>query len=85
VSASAIRANTSRIDLTNTYLFVEAQIVADDDTALDGGADVGPVNLWMRSLFSDVSVSLNEKLVSPPTSLCPYRAYIETLFIFRLT
>ena len=36
-----------------TYLFVEAQIVADDDTALDAGADVGPVNLWMHSLFSD--------------------------------
>jgi hypothetical protein len=67
------------IDLANTYLFVEAQIVADDDTALDGGVDVGPDNLWMHSLFSDVSVSLNEKLVSPPTSLYPYRAYIETL------
>jgi hypothetical protein len=35
------------IDLANTYLFVEAHIVADDDTALDVGADVGPVNLWM--------------------------------------
>jgi hypothetical protein len=64
------------IDLANTYLFVEAQIVDDDDTALDGGADVGPVN------FSDVSVSLNEKLVSPPTSLYPYRAYIETLLSY---
>ena len=66
-------------DLANTYLFVEAQIVDGDDTALDGRADVGPVNLWMHSLFSDVSVSLNEKLVSPPTSLYPHRAYIETL------
>ena len=28
------------IDLANTYLFVEAHIVADDDTALDAGADV---------------------------------------------
>jgi hypothetical protein len=65
--------------LANTYLFVEAQIVDDDDTALDGGDDVGPVNLWMHSLFSDVSVSLNGKLISPPTSLYPYRAYIETL------
>ena len=46
------------------------------------GEDVGPVNLWMHSLFSDVSVSLNEKLVSPPTSLYPYRAYIETLLIY---
>ena len=54
----------------------------DDDNALDGGADVGPVNLWMHSLFSDVSVSLNENLVSPPTSLYPYRAYIEILLSY---
>ena len=33
------------IDLANTYLFVEAHIMDDDDTALDGGADVGPVPL----------------------------------------
>jgi hypothetical protein len=54
----------------------------DDDTALDGGADVGPVNLWKHSIFSDVSVSLNENLVSPPTSLYPYRAYIEILLSY---
>ena len=70
------------IDLAYTYLFLEAHIVDDDDTALDGGADVGPVNLWMYSLFSDVSVSLNENLVSPPTSLYPYRAYIEILLSY---
>jgi hypothetical protein len=49
------------IDLANTYLFVEAQIVADNDTALDAGADVGPVNLWMHSLFSDVSVTFQQR------------------------
>ena len=70
------------IDLANTYLFVETQIMDNDSTALDGGADVGPVNLWMHSLFSDVSVSLNENLVSPPTSLYPYRAYIEILLSY---
>ena len=70
------------IDLANTYLFVEAQTVDDDDTALDGGEDVGPVNIWMHSLFNYVSASLNEKLVSPPTSLYPYRAYIETLLSY---
>jgi hypothetical protein len=70
------------IYLANSYMFVEAQTVADDNTALDGGEDVGPVNLWMHSLFSDVSVSLNEKLISPPTSLYPYRAYIETLLSY---
>jgi hypothetical protein len=46
---------------------MSSQIMDDDDTALDGGANVGSVNLWMHSLFSDVSVSLNENLVSPPT------------------
>jgi hypothetical protein len=70
------------IDLANTYLFVEAQIMDDDNAAFDGGADVGPVNLWMHSLFSDVSFSLNENLVSPPTSLYPYRAYIEILLSY---
>jgi hypothetical protein len=65
------------IDLANTHPFVEAQIMDDDDTALDGGADVG-----LHSLFSDVSVSLNENLVSPPTSLYPYRAYIEILLSY---
>ena len=33
--------------------------------------------------ISDVSVSLSEKLVSPPTSMYPYRAYIETLLSYR--
>ena len=56
----------------------------DADAAVDGEANVGPVNLWMHSLFSDVSVNPNEKLVSPPTSLYPYRVYIETLLSYGL-
>ena len=73
---AVIGAGNDYIDLANTYPFVEAQIMDDDDTALDGGANVGSVN------FSDVSISLNENLVSPPTSLYPYRAYIETLLSY---
>ena len=63
------------IDVFNTCLFVEAHIVNIDGSTLDPDTDVGPVNLWMHSLFSDVCVSL----VSPPTSMYPYRAYTETL------
>ena len=59
------------IDLFKTYLFVEAQIVNTDGSDLDPNTNVGPVNVWMHSLFSDVSVSLSEKLVSPPTSMYP--------------
>jgi hypothetical protein len=36
----------------------------------------------MHSLFSDVSVSLNKKLVPPPTGMYPYRAYIETILSY---
>ena len=53
-----------------------------DGSDLDAGTDVGPVNFLMHSLFSDVSVGLSEKLVSPPTSMYPYRACIESLLIY---
>jgi hypothetical protein len=52
------------IDLANTYLFVEAQIVADDDTALDAGADVGPVNLSLLSLPTSGLFSLGRSFHS---------------------
>ena len=70
------------LDLGNTNLFVSARIVKADGTALGGDADVGPVNLWLHSLFGDVTISLNEKIVSPPTNVYAYRAYIETLLSY---
>ena len=70
------------IDLFNTYLFVKAHLVNTAGSDLVPDTDVGPVNVWLHSLFSDVSVSLSEKLVSPPTSMYPYRAYIETILSY---
>jgi hypothetical protein len=40
------------IDLANTYPFVEAQIMDDDDTALDGGADLPGVSLYHMTLVN---------------------------------
>ncbi|GBM56826.1 hypothetical protein AVEN_227336-1 [Araneus ventricosus] len=40
---------------------------------------MGPLNLFLHSLFSYVDVSLNDRLVSSPNNTYPYRAYIETL------
>lgn len=59
------------LDLANTHLFVEAYITKADGSTFDADSDVGPVNLWMYSLFRDVYVSLNEKFVSPPSSVYP--------------
>ena len=38
------------------------------------------MNLFLHSLFSQVDVSLNERLISPSTNTYSYRAMIETLF-----
>ena len=81
------------VDLSETYLQVTAQIVqtdgadlsqtrASDGTVSGDDADVGPVNLWLHSLFSQVDVSLNERLVTPSLNTYPYRAYLETLLSY---
>ena len=67
------------MDLVRTQLFVKAKIAKANGTAIDAGTQVGPVNLFLHSLFSQVDVSLNERLISPSTNTYPYRAMIETL------
>ena len=79
------------IDLSETYLQVTAQILKSNDgdlvtknTDASDGADIGigPVNNWLHSLFSQVDVSLNERLVTSSTNTYPYRAYLETLLTY---
>ena len=67
------------LDLARTQLFVKAKITKANGVALDENEEVGPVNLFLHSLFSQVDVSLNERLISPSTNTYPYRAMIETL------
>ena len=68
------------LELAETQLLVKAKITKANGTALDPETKVGPVNLFLHSLFSQVDVSLNERLISPSTNTYPYRAMIETLF-----
>ncbi|XP_035232357.1 uncharacterized protein F54H12.2-like [Stegodyphus dumicola] len=67
------------IDLSQTQLYVRAKIIKTDGSPLDKDASIGPVNLFLHSLFSQVDVTLNERLVSSSSNTYPYRAYIETL------
>ena len=69
-------------DLASSYLHVKAKITAADGTNLDADVQVGPVNLWLHALFSQVEVFLNNKLVTPSSTAYPYRAYIETILNF---
>ena len=79
------------VDLSETYIQVTARITksngADLVTIGEGGAagadaGIGPVNNWLHSLFSQVDVSLNGRLITPSTNTYPYRAYLETLLTY---
>lgn len=64
------------IDLAHTMLSMRVKI----DTPKSAEAiKVGPINNLLHSMFNQVDVFLNQKLVSPPNNAYAYRAYIETL------
>jgi len=67
------------VDLANTQLYVRAQILRTDNTPINNANHVGPVNLWLHSLFSEIDIILNDLLVTSTNKTYAYRAYIETL------
>lgn len=66
-------------DLSQTQLYVKVKILKDDGKPLAAENKVGPVNLLLHSMWSQVDISLNERLVSSSNNTYPYRAMIETL------
>ncbi|GIY72273.1 uncharacterized protein F54H12.2 [Caerostris extrusa] len=67
------------VDLSQTQLYVKAKIVKADGTPLEKDEKIGPVNLFMHSLFSQMDISLNDHLVSNSSNTYSYRSYFETL------
>jgi len=70
------------IDFGNTMLYVKAKITQNNGQDLDADAAVGPVNLFLHSLFSQVYISLNGTLITASTNTYPYRALLETLLSY---
>ena len=76
------------VSLSQSYFQVTAQILKPDGenliqtAATDPDIGVGPINLWLHSIFSQIDVSLNERLITPSTNTYPYRAYLETLLSY---
>jgi hypothetical protein len=67
------------LDLSQTQLYVKVKILKSNSNSLVKEDKVGPVNLFLHALFSQVDVSLNERIVSSSNNTYPYRAMIETL------
>ena len=83
------------IDLSQCYLSLKCKVKNSDGTDLrtqttdgDGNvtegnqASVGPVNLFLHSLFRQVDVSFNDTLVSTSGDCYAYRAYITDLLSY---
>ena len=66
------------IDLANTQLLVRAKIVRPNNANIDNTQHVGPVNLLLHSLFSEVDLKINDTLVTSTNNTYAYRSYIET-------
>ena len=68
------------IDLKRTRLKVKARIVMSDGTPIKPDNQVGLVNLSLSSLFRQVDVLLQDKIVSSEINICyPYKALIDVL------
>jgi len=69
-------------DLASTQLYVRAEITKATGLPLAATDEVGPVNLFLHSLFSDVEIKLNDVSVTSSNNTYPYRAYLETLLSY---
>ncbi|XP_034243508.1 uncharacterized protein F54H12.2-like [Thrips palmi] len=69
------------IDPAHTLLYVKAKIVKADGTDIvaNDQNDAAPVNYALHALWSQVDVSLNQKVISHSSMTYAYRAYIESL------
>ncbi|XP_011684664.1 PREDICTED: uncharacterized protein F54H12.2-like [Wasmannia auropunctata] len=82
------------LDLTHTLLSLRIRVESTPNVAAayrEGTAaatadataavvpKVGPVNHLLHSMFNQIDVYFNQKLVSPPNNAYAYRAYIEAL------
>ena len=70
-------------DLNNSRLEVKCKIVqADGGTAIPAAANVGPVNLMLHSMFSNVEMDVCGKRISDANFFYPYRAFFETFLSY---
>ena len=67
------------VDLNNTLLYLRVKVTKPDGTNIDAGARVGVINYPIATLFSQVDVSLGDRLISQSSNTYPYRAVIESI------
>lgn len=72
------------IDLMRSKMYVKLRVLHTDKSTLADGEDVSPVNLFLQSLFSQIDVSIQGKVLSSTSGYYPYKAYIQSLLRYGL-
>ncbi|XP_036417034.1 uncharacterized protein F54H12.2-like [Colossoma macropomum] len=67
------------VDLNRSLLYLTCKVTNTDGTDLAAGAAVGLINYPAATLFSQVDLSLGDKLISQSGSTYAYRAVLECL------
>ena len=72
------------VDLSQTYVQLNVKFTKANGTVLDAGNDVSiPANNIVHSLFSEIDLTLNGKVITPGTDTYPYKAYLEKLLSYE--
>ena len=71
------------IDLNDSLLYVRGKVHKEDGTNLTSGALVAFSNLPLASLFSDVSVVINDRQIEGGNHMYPYKTYMSYLLRFN--
>ena len=70
------------MDLKRSKMYVKVKITHASGQKLLNNEYVGPVNLLLQSMFSQVDVALQGKIVTSTTNHYPYKSMLETLLSY---
>ena len=75
-------AENDYLDLNDTFLYLQLKVMEKNTSALAAGADVVPSNFFFNSLFSDITLTINDTVVEGGNRLYAYKSTIESIFNF---
>lgn len=70
------------LNLKQTLLNLKFKVVKENGTEVDLDDKVAPANLILHTLFSQVEVFLQQKLINPSNKNYSYKAMLETLLTY---
>ena len=73
---------TAYRDLNNSRLEVKCKITLANGDALPAAAAIGPVNLLLHSMFSNIEMDICGRRISDASNFYPYRAFFETFLSY---